>query len=784
MVFSYNLISEIVDLEGLTVEEVRDRLTFSGFEVEEMSPFASASKLVIGQIISCEKHPDSDHLHLLKVDCGSEGILDIVCGAPNARKGIKVIVALPGCELPALGTTIKAGSIRGYASNGMCCSLKELGVDENCLTDYQKNGIEELPEDAPVGEHEVLKYLGIDDWLFDINVLPNRPDCLSYMGIAREIGSLFGRMVKEIPHHDVPEDKGLSVSSTTEACNRFDLLSVENVKPKTDIFSKIKHYLYCSGVRPVSPIVDLGNFSMLLSGQPVNMYDAGKNTNRNYVARSDIEGDYKTFDGKTISVIPGDIVITDGERPLCLGGIMALEDAEIRDDTSDVDIEFASFYHANIRHTSNRLGLASFSENLFAKTRNPYMIDEALDIIIELLPYFLDSYDIVGRVSYNSLENNETRIPFSLEKLNKKLGAVYTKEQCDKVFDAYRIQKEGDSLIPPIDRPDLKEQCDFEEEVFRYYGADILKPSLTGFPMTYGSLTKESKDETRIKNYLVYQGFSEILTYTLISEQQDAFRAFIDSPSYKVVNPMTKDHEYVRSDLLASMLSVIDYNLSYRNDDLELFETSSISSPSGERNFLSLALVGNLYDRDGVVLRPYSFADIKGYVENILGLVGISGQRIRLNPSGNALFHEYLSVDLYVGKDHIATFGKISPKVRTSNIFLGEIDLGKLLSLKGSKIKCTSYAVNPLVRRDLSFLIGGNVSYDDVKRCIQKVPNVPIADVSLFDIFSDPLGRTYYGISVYLKQEDKTLTDAEINAAMDAVKKACKDKLNLSLRGE
>ncbi len=784
MVFSYKLISEIVDLDGLDVNEVRHRLTFSGFEVEEMTPFASASKLVTGQIISCEKHPDSDHLHLLKVDCGKEGILDIVCGAPNARKDLKVIVALPGCELPAMGTTIKAGAVRGYPSNGMCCSLKELGVDEAFLTDEQKNGIEELPDDAPIGEHDVLGYLDIDDYLLDINVLPNRPDCLSYMGIAREIGSLFGREVKEIPHADLPEDKNLSVSSTTGACNRFDLISIENAAPKADISSKIKHYLLCSGCRPVSPIVDLGNFSMLLSGQPVNMYDAQKNTNRNYVARDDLEGDYKTFDGKTVSVIHGDIVITDGERPLCLGGIMALEDAEITDNTSAVDIEFASFYHANIRHTSNRLGLASFSENLFAKGRNPYMIGEALDITLALLPYFLESYDLIGHVSYDTLEKYEPRIPFSLDRLNKKLGAVYCEEECDAVFDAYRIKRDGDFLIPPVDRPDLKEQCDFEEEVFRYYGAELLNPSLAGFPLTYGSISKESKDESRIKNYLVYQGFSEIMTYTLIDEEEDKYRVFIDSPSYRVVNPMTKDHEYVRSDLLASMLSVIDYNHSYKNDDLELFETSNVSSPSGERNFLSIAMAGNLYSQDDVVLRPYNFADIKGYVENILSLVGITSQRIRLQPCKNPLFHEYLSVDLMVGKDHIATLGKISPRVRNGNIYLAEIDLGKLLSLRGSKIKYTPFSTSPLVRRDLSFLINEGVSYDQVVRCIEKVPNVPVADVRLFDIFSDPLGRTYYGVSVYLKQEEKTLTDNEINAALDSVKKACRDKLKLTLRGE
>ena len=279
MLFSYKELARLVDLSSFTPDTLAKRLTFAGFEVEGISPLASGSKLCIGQVLTCEKHPDSDHLHVLTVDCGKEGILDIVCGAPNVRKGLKVIVALVGCELPALHETIKKGTIRGKESNGMCCSLLELGVNKDALEENSPslNGIEELPEDAPVGCEDVLAYLGLDDTILDVNVLPNRPDCLSYIGLAREIASLTGGKLSPVPVFENKYEDKVKSTSLTSSCPRFDMLSLRNVVAKKESPAWAKRLLLANGIRPVMPLVDLGNVAMLLSGEPFNLYDASKN---------------------------------------------------------------------------------------------------------------------------------------------------------------------------------------------------------------------------------------------------------------------------------------------------------------------------------------------------------------------------------------------------------------------------------------------------------------------------------------------------------------------------
>ena len=281
MLFSYKTLSTLVDLSSITPEELRNRLTFSGFEVEGMEKLAEASSLVIGEVLTCEKHPDSDHLHVLTVDCGQEGIKHIVCGAPNVRKGLRVIVALEGCVLPTLGETIKKGKIRGEVSEGMCCSLLELGVSKDSLEENSPsmNGIEELPFDAPLGEKNVLDYLGLNDTILDINVLPNRPDCLSYIGMAREISALMNRPLVHLPTYNLASLKdNIHVRSKTINCPRIDMLRINDVVVKKETPLYIKRTLLASGIRSLSPLVDLGNYSMLLTGQQLNIYDEDDKT--------------------------------------------------------------------------------------------------------------------------------------------------------------------------------------------------------------------------------------------------------------------------------------------------------------------------------------------------------------------------------------------------------------------------------------------------------------------------------------------------------------------------
>lgn len=792
MLFSYKELSKLVDLSQTDYKNLVSRLTFAGFEVEGISSLASADKLVIGQVLTCEKHPDSDHLHVLTVDCGPEvGILDIVCGAPNVRKGLKVIVALVGCILPAISETIKKGIIRGKESNGMCCSLLELGVSKESLEEGSPSlsGIEELPEDAPIGERNVLSYLGLDDTVLDINVLPNRPDCLSYIGMAREISSLTGFALQEIPVFWNWMTTGqVEVKSVTENCPRIDGISVTGVVPKKETPLEAKRLLMANGIRPVDPIVDLGNYAMLLTGQPFNMYDLDKNPSRGFVVRDDYEGPFVAFDGREFKLQKSDIVVTDEDgTPLCLAGIMAGKEACVTKETKNLFIEAADFYHANIRHTCARLGLSSPSSQLFSKGRNPKMISEALAVLMESLSLFLESYDISDYDSdcHVSLEN--TPFAFSYDALNRRLGSSYTKEQIDKVIHAYRIQILDDStLLPPIDRVDLKEQCDIDEEVFRFYPADFIKPSLDHFPVTQGGLSNSQQMKREIRELLVDRGFDEILSFTLISEKQDqSIRVFDDSPSYRIQNPMTKDHEFVRSDLLPSMMETIGYNVSHQNPDLALFEISDMDMPKGNKTYLSIGLRGSKAITEKFQPREYDFFDMKGTVEAIFSRLGISQSRYRLSYSTNPCFHPKASADIFMGKDKVGTFGQLHPLFSKDKIFLAELDFGYLTGLKGLKTKFSSFASFPLVRRDLSFRMNGKVTYAQLKKAILSVKNSFVREVDYFDDFTDKVtGERYIGISVLLGKEDGTLNDAEITSSLNNIIGFVKSNLGLTLRGE
>lgn len=787
MLFSYQLLNRFVDLSKYTLKEVIDRLTFSGFEVEDHHPLASATNLVIGQVLSCEPVTGSDHLHSLKVDCGDEGILSIVCGAKNVRTGLKVIVALPGCELKALNTIIKKGVIHGLESNGMCCSLVELGLDKGLLSEKEINGIHELPDDAPVGLKDVLSYLSLNDYVLDVNVLPNRPDCLSYIGLARELASLFSLKFNPLPHFDMSSYPScFQVISHTDRCPRIDFLGVKDLVPKKETPDYIKAALIASGIRSISPIVDLGNYSMLLTGQPLNMYDASLNPSMTYQVRDDYTGKFITFDKKEVELKPGDLVIYDDKKPVCLAGILAGENESITDSTEAIAIEAACFYHANIRRTALRLGLSSFSQQLFSKSRNPLMIDEALQVTISLLPVFFEKYTIFGYTSFSSLKPQEIKIPFSLEKMNHRLGSHYTQEQVDEVLNNYRIKKDGDFLIPPIDRVDLKEQCDIEEEVFRYFPATFIEPNFAHFPITAGALNAEQKEQRRIREFLVARGLSEILSFTLIDEKMDKFlRVFDNKESYKLLNPMTKYHEIVRSDLLSSMFATIDFNLSHQQDDLALFEISSIDTPTGNHIYLAIGLTGHDYLSDRYQAHNYDFFDLKGLICAILDLLGISSSRYRLAYSQNPSFHPYNSADIYVGKDLVGTFGKLHPEISKKDIYLAEIDLSYLLALKGNKTKFKPYSNYPVVKRDLSLSLGEGTSYSDLLNTIKKANIKHLKDVKLFDIFKDEkTEETYLGISLFLGKEEGTLTDDEITADVETIISTLRAKLGIKLRGE
>ena len=347
MKVSLNLVKKYVDLEGLSVEDIVRRLTFAGVEVESVSTLASGTNLTVGQVLTCENMPDSDHLHLTTVDAGAHGVLHIVCGAPNVRKGLKVIVAQVGAKLP--GGEIKLSSIRGVESHGMCCSLLELGVDAKYLNEKQTSGIEELPSDAPVGESDVLGYLGLDDQILNLKILANRPDLLSLYNVAKEVGAIFSRKVN-IPTYSEKENfkTELKVGSETKRCSQFSGREIRNLKVKESP-KYMKEALRSMGVRSINNIVDIGNYVMLLTGQPLHMYDADKLEKAELIAKDDKTIDFVALDEQTYKVIPGDIVITTNDKAMCLGGVMGSLECAVDEYNRNIYVGVVCFDFESVR---------------------------------------------------------------------------------------------------------------------------------------------------------------------------------------------------------------------------------------------------------------------------------------------------------------------------------------------------------------------------------------------------------------------------------------------------
>lgn len=782
MFFSFSLLSELVDLSGISPEKLAHDLTFAQFEVEGTHKVASGSKLCIGHVLSCEKHPDSDHLHVLKVDCGQEGVLDIVCGAPNVAKGQKVIVALVGCELPAIGETIKAGVIRGVASNGMCCSLSELGVDKSAQSDEDLKGIHVLPEDAPVGERNVLSYLGLDDTILDVNVLPNRPDCLSHFGLAREISSLEKRPLRFKVSVELPAGKsGYEVTSLTSSCDKFFFAEVGLKDGKTP--EKVVRTLRNLGLRSVSPAVDLGNYAMILTGQPFHMYDLDKVEGKKLSVSDSYEGKFTALTGKEYDLVKGDLVICDADKVCCLGGVMGAESVAVDEKTTRFGIEAAHFYFSNIRHTSNRLGLVSDSSSLFVKGTNPYTIEESMNEILSLAAEFFKDVEVIGTASYDRTEPLKNGFGFSYEKLNSRLGAHYPREVIDDVLNRIGAVYKDGKIYKNKYRLDLNEQCDIDEEVFRLAPQEYIVQSIENLPVTHGELTDKQAKIRRVENFLADQGLDQIVTYTLVSKkQEEGIRVFSKEPSYVVLHPLTEDHKYVRSDLLESMVQAISYNRDRKSEDLGLFEVSEIHTPKGNHTYLSIGLSGKKERRGMLESSPYDFFDIKGYFTSIAELLGVSDKRYTLVPSKNPSFHPGRSADALFGKNVVATFGETNPASSYKGMILLELDLGAFIATRSSRLKIAPTPVFNPVRRDLAFTLDDpSVTSAQIEKEIRKAGGKYVSGVEVFDSFEKD-GKTSLAFALELYREDRSFKDEEINSLLNTVILDVTHTLKVSLR--
>lgn len=800
MKVSLNCLSQYVDISNIAPEEIANRLTFAGVEVESVSRLASGTNLIIGHILTCEKHPDSNHLHVLKVDLGKEeGIKQIVCGAPNARAGLKVIVAMVGAKL--IGGEIKKSAVRGIDSEGMCCSLSELGVDSKYLTEAQQKGIEELPEDAPVGNKNVLEYLGLDDVILDLKVLANRPDLLSVINVAREVGSIFERKVTLPSFETVANFKtDFVIGSSTSRCSQFSIKEIHGIK-NVDSPKWMKDYLMAMGIRSIDALVDIGNYVMLVTGQPVHMYDLDKLPSRELIAVDNYQGKLIALDEKQYDVKVGDIVISSNHQPMCLGGVMGALKCAISHNTKDLVIEAASFDGATIRRTSNRLGLASESSGRFVKGTNHFQYEYVIDFASKLIRDICGAKEESNIETYTNEKEEKKVVVSSTFEINRRLGTHFMNCDIEKVLERLNfiidMNEEGEfKAIVPMYRLDINGSADISEEVIRVLGYENIKSELPSLEITVGKMNPHLSKSHIISEFLLANGLDQCLTYTLVSKKEIGdFNYLVKDEPHQILNPLTDEHELVRLQVLPSLLDVASYNIARQTKDLRLFEISDVIGKKIHNINLAVVLSGNEEIRHKMEVRPVDFYTIKGIFEGIMNILGIDSNRYKVErlESSKEEFHPGKSASIKIGNEIVGVMGELHPSEINkrnlgvkNNVVALELKLNPFFDMRTSALKMSEISKFPVVNRDLALLISKKVEAKDLLKTIKMTGKGLVVDAEVFDVYegkSIEEGKKSIAITISYGANDHTLNDKEITDVENKIKSELASKFLAVLRG-
>lgn len=788
MKLSLNFVKDYIDIDTDVITLAED-MTRVGNEYDFAGNFINATGLVIGEVKTCVDHPDSDHLHICTVDVGTE-ILNIVCGAPNVRKGLKVIVALAGATLPG-DVKIKKGMIRGQESNGMLCSLAELGLETKFLTEADKNGICELGEDAIVGE-DPIKYLGFDDSVIDFELTANRGDLLSILGMAYEIGAIYDKTPKpiETSYSESGEDinNNFKVEVKTENCKAFLAKKVLNVTIKESP-KFIKNRLMASGIRPINNVVDISNYVMLETGQPLHFYDADRLGNKIIVRMAEENEKLTTLDGIERNLDENDIVIANEKAAIGLAGVMGGLDTEVENTTKNIIIESAIFDSIKVRLTSKKI-VRSEASNRFEKGLDSNRTYIAIDRACHLLEKYADATIVTGMVKYDETEKNDKNIDITFNQINSVLGFNIPNEEILDVFRklgfTYKVNGKIITVSVPRRRIDISIKEDLIEEVGRIYGLDNIEGKLPTVPMKQGSFDKTIRE---IRNKMVSLGLNETLSYILINDKEVKKYTTDEFEELRLLDPITEDRNTLRYSLIPSLMKIYEYNKARNQKDISLFEIGKgffkKNDEYGENLKLCCLMSGSYYL--GIEnKKDVDFYVIKGVAEEILNYLGYENRYSFVIK--NALpqeFHPYQTAEISVNNDIVGIIGKLHPEVSKEDVFILEINLDKLLSKKVSKMKYKEISKYPTISKDLAMVIDKSISASEIAMAIKKAAGSLLISSEVFDVYTgkgiDESKRSI-AFSLLFGASDRTLTDEEINNLMNKIIENLEKKFNAELR--
>lgn len=804
MYISVNKLREFVEVSS-DIAQLDETLTMLGIEVEEAIDLSKKyENFFVGKVLTKEKHPNADKLSLCKVSLGARGERDVVCGAPNVEAGQTIAFAELGAAIPGAGFTIERRKIRGYASEGMICSQKELELGED------SSGIWVLPDDAPVGSR-LADYLGLNDVTLGLGLTPNKADCLSHIGIARELAAAAKTEVN-LPKFELMESAGEKTADAIkitildkEKCPRYSARIVRDCKTmESPVW--LKNFLTKVGFRPINLAADVTNFVLIELGQPLHAFDLGRIEGGEIIVRTAGEGEaFRTLDGKDRTLDSSALMICDARKPIAIGGVMGGENTEVSDSTSDILIESAYFQPASIRRTSKKLGIVSEAAYRFERGVDIDAVRLALDRATELIARLGGGRVPAGAVDVYPEPAPELKIELRYERCRKIIGSMLTDEQIRGYLQALGFELVSETpaagtFKAPRRRGDVFGEIDLIEEVARLHNYDNIEPRFTSAvdfasePLPASLLRPDIISETR--KALAGYGFNELLTYNLTDP---ASAALTGETPVELANPLGEELSRMRTSLAPSVLKAVSFNLRNGNRDLRLFEigktfryavaAEGLLPGFSERMELALVLAGEISPKQWSDKgRAVDFYDIKGEVERMLNYFGLAGYEFAPLPSSTFFSPDALEARLngariaelgVVSKDALKRFDIEFP------VMLAVFDFSSILVRPQTQKKYSAVSPYPTIERDLSFLFEKKFNAGDALVIARSRGGELLKDAVIFDLYEGKSlgeGKKSLALTLYFSSTEKTLTDEEVEPLIQAIVAGVESDLGGKLR--
>lgn len=801
MILPRKWLADFTDVSDIGTKEYCDVMTDTGSKVESFETLASdISGVVVGKVLTIDKHPDADKLVVTTVDIGKEEPVQIVTGAKNVFEGALVPVATDGADLPG-DVHIKKGKLRGVESWGMMCSIAELGLTLHDMPGAIENGILILNDvglgDAVPGTG-VKELIGLSDDVVEFEITPNRPDCLSVIGLARETAASFGRELNIKDPEVKPANNGDDVSNyirvdiESDLCFRYSAAVVKNVKIEPSPMW-LRMRLRAAGVRPINNIVDITNYVMLEYGQPMHAFDYSCLDGSHIIVRNAKDNEnYMSLDDKEHVLDSSMLVIADEKKAVALAGIMGGANSEIKDSTATVVFESACFKGSNVRVTGRKLGMRTESSGRFEKGMDPENTMPALKRACELVQLLAAGEVVDGVIDVYPNKSEATKIPLEVDRINHFLGVNLTAEYMEKALRSLCFEVEEGVVTVPSYRADVLCMNDLAEEVIRIYGYNKIES--TGFvaPMTQGGRNAKQQFSVDVTDALCGMGLDEINTFSFISPSYyDKVRLDADDKrrtSITIKNPLGEDTSVMRTMALPSIMQVLSYNYNQKNLNAHIFELATVYIPNEGENVLPTEKVKIAIAFTNPELKTPAFFEMKGYVEALIAMAGIKGVKYVPVTCENA-YHPGRCAQIMLGDKCLGIFGELHPQTLdnydiSAPCAAAELDFEEIFAARKTAVEYQTLPKFPAVERDFSFVCPEELAVGDISEIMENADK-HVASVKLFDIYRGPqVGENKKSVSyaVMLRAADHTMTDEEADGAVKKIMKKLGEAFGITLR--